>query len=142
MNESNSPQTVEVALSRLRIIYSVLIFSLMLYMPAAWYIGPRVPGGGRLPMLLASILSAFTLGLAFIMRRRFIITEFAALRARGQEKMAVGKWYAGGLLSAVLWESIGVYGLGAHILGAALTQTLPFYIVPILPLILFFPRRP
>lgn len=85
-----------------------------------------------------SILAVFTALVALTLRRRLLPSAVEALQ-RGDAN-GVGRWRSANILSMVLAEGIGMFGLVLHILGGSRRVAWPFFIGAIILLLVWTPR--
>jgi hypothetical protein len=85
-----------------------------------------------------SIIAVLTLLVAFVLRRRLLPSAIEALQ-RGDAN-GVGRWRSANILSMVLAESIGMFGLVLRIMGGSRQVAWPFFIGAIILLLAWTPR--
>jgi hypothetical protein len=85
-----------------------------------------------------SILAVFTVLIAFAFRGRLLPSAVEALQ-RGDAN-GVGRWRTANILSMVLAETIGMFGLVLRIMGGSRRVAWPFFIGAIILLLVWTPR--
>jgi len=135
--------TIDGTLKNLRTIHGVMLFSMILYVFIAERLIPPEPRNlnGTLPAAFG-ILCVAIVGLAMFFRTRKIRPAFETLQSEPNNMNALRQWRAGGILTAVLLEAVVLYGFALRFLGASLKVSLPFYVVGIALMALWWPLRP
>jgi hypothetical protein len=136
------PTNVEGALRFLRILYAVLIFSMVLDVIVAEKFGHHEATLNSLfPWCLVAVGVAL-LGTVFWARTTFIRPALERLRLKSDDLASLLKWRTGAILTAVLFESLVLLGFALRFIGGTRLQSAPFYVAGIGLMLLFWPRRP
>ncbi len=80
--------------------------------------------------------------IAFFFRRRFVSASVETLRTDPNNATALGRWRTGQIMSYAFAESVVLFGLVVRFTGATRMQAVPFYVVGILMLLVFYPQEP
>jgi hypothetical protein len=135
--------TIDGTLRFLRIIHTVLFFSMMLYIFIA---EKQIPHESRhLPQTIPiayGLCSLAAIGAALYFRTNKLQQALETLQSKQGDVTAIQQWRFVGILSAVLLESVVLMGFALRFLGAPLKMSLPFYIVGIALMLLWWPQRP
>jgi hypothetical protein len=67
---------------------------------------------------------------------------FDTLQLRPDDPAALQQWRTGAILTAVLLEAVALYGFALRFLGASLKVSVPFYLVGIALMLLWWPQKP
>jgi hypothetical protein len=81
-------------------------------------------------------------GIALLFRIKMLQPAIENLQEKADDQIALARWRAGNILSFVLAESIVLFGFALRFLGGTITQSLPFYIVGVALMLVWWPRRP
>ena len=131
----------EIALKGLRSIHAIFVTSILLYAFMAEKVmqrGTSVPS----PTFVTSmtILAIAMTLIAATVRRRIVTPAVESLRMDSEDLRALNRWRMGTMISFVLVECVALYGFVLRVLGASRPQTLPFYLVAILLMLIWTPR--
>lgn len=88
------------------------------------------------------MLALSNAGLAFYFRIKLLQPAVETLQTSPNDKRALARWRFMNLLSFVLAESTVLLGFGLRFIGGTRLQSLPFYIIGIAVMLLWWPRRP
>ena len=89
-------------------------------------------------MLVAVFLVAMIAGA----RRWLVVPAEAALARQGEERAALGRWQTGYIVTYALSEAVALFGLVLRVIGFSLSQVATFYVVGLILMMFFGPRRP
>jgi hypothetical protein len=89
-----------------------------------------------------AVIAVVSLLVAGFMRQRLVEGAEDVLRTSPDDGKALVAWRKGHLVSMAIGESVALYGVVLRVLGFQRSQTVPFFVVGILALLLFGPRRP
>ena len=135
--------TIDGTLKNLRTIHGVMLFSMILYVfTAERLISPESRDLNSTLPAAFGILSLAIIGLAMFFRTKKIRTAFETFQSKPDDATAPRQWRTGGILTAVLLEAVVLYGFALRFLGAPLKVSLPFYVVGIALMLLWWPQRP
>jgi hypothetical protein len=135
--------TIDGSLRYLRIIHGVMLFAMILYVFTAEKLIPHQPRdlNNAFPETFG-ILSLTSIGLALFFRRNKIQPATETLQLKPDDAVALLQWRTAGILTAVLLEIVVLFGFALRNLGAPLRVSLPFYVVGIALMVLWWPQRP
>ncbi len=135
--------TIDETLRTLRTIHGAMFFAMVLYVYIAEKVIPH-----ELRDLNSTIPESFGIvsfalvGLAVFFRKTKIQPALEALQLKPVNPTALQRWRTGGILTAVLLEGVVLFGFTLRFLGASSRVSLPFYIVGIALMVLWWPQRP
>lgn len=89
-----------------------------------------------------TVMAASMVMIILLVRRFMIALAEAILADQPDNTGALQRWRTGYLMTYVLCEAVGLYGLVLQFLGFTLSQVAPFYIAAIALLLFFSPRLP
>ena len=87
-------------------------------------------------------LSIWALSGGFRLRQRFVRKANEVLRSHPDDVAAWKRWSVGNIIFYAMCESVALYGLVLRFMGATPAQTIPFFVVAIVCMLAFGPRRP
>ena len=131
--------------SSLRLTRTVRIF-LLISLVAYAFLGEWLPhtakAGNTLVLNSVSVLSLAIIVVMMVARRLTITPAAQILAADPENRAALTRWQKGQMLTLVLCEAVGLYGLVLRFLGFGFRQVAPFYFVAIALMLYFSPRAP
>ncbi len=136
---------MEAQLRSMRIVHGAMLFAAVLYVYIAEKLKPVAVAAPNSILYAAITCVAIALiGVAFFFRKRYVSDAEEKLRqpTTNTNPDTLRRWRAGHLVCFAFGESVVLYGLVLRLLGSATRQVVPFYVVGILLLIWFTPRRP
>jgi hypothetical protein len=140
---SQPPQTVEGTLRIVRTVHGVLLFAMFMQVLTVEKILPHQPR--QLDSTFTSailVLSIAIVGATVYIRLKMVGTALDTLRSTPDDPNSLAKWRKGVVLSDVLLDAVVLYGFVLRLLGGPLQQSLPFYVVGIGLMILWWPKHP
>jgi F0F1-type ATP synthase membrane subunit c/vacuolar-type H+-ATPase subunit K len=131
----------EIALKVLRSIHAIFVTSILLYAFMAEKVMQRAASAPSPTFVTSMTILAIAMTLiAATVRRRIVTPAIERLRVESEDPRALNRWRSGSLISFVLVECVALYGFVLRVLGASRPQTLPFYLVAILLMLIWTPR--
>jgi hypothetical protein len=131
----------EIALKVLRSIHAIFVTSILLYAFVAEKVMQRNTSAPSSTFVTIMTILAIAMTLiAATVRRRIVTPAIERLRVESEDPRALNRWRMGTMISFVLVECVALYGFVLRVLGASRSQTLPFYIVAILLMLIWTPR--
>ena len=88
------------------------------------------------------VLSIAIVGATVYIRLKMVGTALDTLRSTPDDPNSLAKWRKGVVLSDVLLDAVVLYGFVLRLLGGPFQQSLPYYVVGIGLMILWWPKRP
>lgn len=129
-------------LRTLRVIHAALLLSCLIYAYIGEVAGPEESKDMKLFLMAFGFLGATNLGIAMLLRPRFVGAAEEILRRSPDDATALQRWMTGHFVLYAMCESVALFGLVLRILGATLVQVLPFYGAAVLLMLVWVPRRP
>ena len=131
----------EISLKVLRSSHAIFITSIRL----SAFVAERVMQRGTSVLSPTFVTTMTILAIAMtiiaaIVRRRIVTPAIERLRVESEDPRALNRWRMGTMISFVLVECVALYGFVLRVLGASRRQTLPFYLVAILLMLIWTPR--
>jgi hypothetical protein len=68
--------------------------------------------------------------------------SFETLRLKPDDAGSLVSWRAGAIISATLAESVGLFGVAIHFLGGSNQQVVPFFILGVGAMLIWWPKAP
>jgi hypothetical protein len=137
-----SAQTLEKSMRTVRIVYVMLFFAMILSVFTAEKLSHQEPRDIRAVWLGLLVNGLMVVGVALLFRIKMLEPAAETLQANPDDPIALGRWRTGNLLSFLLAESIVLFGMALRFLGGTTMQSLPFYVVGIAMMLVWWPRRP
>jgi hypothetical protein len=88
-----------------------------------------------------TLVALTTVGMIFSVRRLFVLRSEATLTAQPGDNATLSRWRSGYIIVYALSAAVALIGLVLRILGFTLSQVAPFYLVGLVLILLFGPRR-
>jgi hypothetical protein len=133
---------MEPARRAVQIIRIALLVSILLYVLIGERMGPITAAApNRNLYFLLTLVALTTVGMIFAVWRLFVLRSEATLAAQPEDRAALKRWRSGYIISYSLCEVVALFGLLLRILGFALSEVAPFYLVGFVLILLFSPRR-
>ncbi|MGA9184910.1 MAG: hypothetical protein WBZ32_06395 [Candidatus Acidiferrales bacterium] len=125
-----------------RLIHGIFFLTMLLY-PA---FGERLQQGFIMslssPLFIAvAVVAAAALAGAVLARLKTVQPALQSLPANPNDLASLSRWKRGAILIRILLEMIVLLGAGLRIMGASFFHVLPFYIIPIALMLLWWPRQ-
>jgi len=125
-----------------QILRIALLVSIALYVFVGERVGQRVDlAPNRNLYFLLTLVALTTVGMIFAVWRLFVLRAEATLAAQPEDPAALRRWRSGYIITYALSEAVALFGLVLRILGFALSEVVPFYLVGFVLIVLFSPRR-
>ncbi|MGH9602477.1 MAG: hypothetical protein ACRD24_08820 [Terriglobales bacterium] len=126
----------------LRVIHAALLLSCFIYAVIGEAIGPAEPKDVKLFLMVFGFLGVTDIGIAMLLRPRFVGEPEEILRRAPNDASALQRWLTGHFILYAMCESVAILGLVLRIVGATLVQVMPFYGAAVLLMLVWMPRRP
>jgi hypothetical protein len=137
-----SAETLEKSMRTVRIVYVVLFFAMILSVFTAEKLSHQEPRDIRAVWLGLLVNGLMVVGVAQLFRIKMLEPAAETLQANPDDPIALGRWRTGNLLSFLLAESIVLFGMALRFIGGTTMQSLPFCVVGIAMMLVWWPRRP
>jgi hypothetical protein len=134
--------TLDGTVRHIRILHAILLFTMVLDPVIAEKIGSHQPHDVHVIWLSYLILVLIVCGIAFYFQIKRVRPAAQTLQTQPDNAPALVRWRAGNIVSFVLAESVMLYGFALRFMGATLQQSLPFYVVAIALMLVWWPQRP
>ena len=139
------PQTVltlENNIGSMRIIYSVLLSAAIFYLLAAEGLFHHEAHDIHVMWLAFLVNGLIIVAIALFFRSKVLQPAAETLQAKSDDQSALARWRIGNLLSCLLAESVVLLGFALRFMGGTTMQSVPFYLVGIGLMLVWWPRRP
>jgi len=130
------------ALKTLRAVQWSMLASILLYVAVGEFLGPRVRGVDATLSYLFSTLAVGIVGTIFVVRRTLVLRAAGALTSHPDDNVSLNHWRTGYIATYALCEALALFGLVLRFRGAAMQQSLLFYIGGFVLLFFFRPVAP
>ena len=135
--------TVNETLRKIRIIHLAMLVAMILYVFTAEVVLPHQAHDlNQIFQLGIGFVCVTILGLIVFFRTTKIRPALNTLQLKPDDPAALQQWRVGSILTAVMLETIVLFGLVLRILGAAPSISAALYIVGIGLMLLWWPQRP
>ena len=81
-------------------------------------------------------------GVIFVIRRTLVLRFEPSLAAHPDDPLPLGHWKNGYLVTYVLCDLLGLFGLASRFIGCNIQQSVPYYIGGFALLFFFGPKKP
>jgi hypothetical protein len=129
------------ALRTVRLIQVAMLVSIGIYAVVGEVVGARLTTDAN-TLYAISFASISLVGAILVVRKTMVLQSEAELREKPGDPVIVTRWKNGYVVTYVLCEALGLFGLVLRIMGFTLTQVWPYYAGSIVLLLLFWPRVP
>ena len=135
--------TTDGSVRSIRIIHGVILIAMVLFVYTAEVLIPHeLRDLDRIFPITFGILSLLVIGIALYFRKTKIRPALEILHLKPNDPKALGQWRFGAVLTAVLLESIVLYGFALRFLGAPAKTSWFFCSVGIVLMLFWWPQRP
>lgn len=129
-------------LRRVRTIHAAMLLTCVLYIPVGELVGPKEAKDVRLLLMVLGFVGLADLGTAMLLRAQTVGAAEEILRRNPADPAALQQWQTGHILFFALCQSVAILGVVSRLLGATLTQTLPFAGACVVMMLVWSPRQP
>ncbi len=133
---------MQAALRIVRILWIAVLLALAIFIVLPEIVAVRPQPASPTVFVAITVVAFWIVGLAFFMRRRWILTATSTLSSDPKNANALARWRTGYIICLALSESIGLYGLVLRFVGFSLSHVAPFYVVAAVLLFYFRPQIP
>jgi len=134
--------TLDNSIRLIRIIYGALLFAMILNIRMAEKLSHQEPLDIHVIWLALLANGLMAIGVAIFFRFKMLQPAAETLQERPDDQTALARWRAGSILSFVLVETVALFGFVLRFIGGTTWQSLPFYVVGIALMLVWWPRRP
>lgn len=134
--------TLDQTLRSLRILHSVFMLTMLMYMLVLHMIPHTVASIDPLTYWVMAVVGAGCYAASLFFRSRKIIPAIEALRVRPDDFAALASWRVGLIFSDLLMECVFLFGFALYFVGATVSQVTPFFSIAFATMLFFFPKRP
>jgi hypothetical protein len=134
--------TVADAVRRAQLLAGCFLLYLLVLPAIVEKFFPKTSGGlDQTYFLGICFVSIAEIGIALVIRSRYPLTaEEVALET--DEAARARKWMTIQIASYAIATSVALYGVALRAIGASLTEAIPFYVVALVLLVSWWPRKP
>jgi hypothetical protein len=129
------------ALRVVRLIQVAMLVSVGIYAVVGEVLGTRLTANANTAYAI-SVASISLVGAILVVRKTMVLQSEAELRGKPGDPAMLVRWKNGYIVTYVLCEALGLFGLVLRMMGFTLTQVWPYYVGSIVLLLLFWPRMP
>ena len=137
-----SVSTLENSVRAVRILHAVILYSMILLIPMGEDFLHHESHDVHLIWIGFLVTSLMVVGVAFYFRLKMLQPAAEVPQTSPDDRIALSRWRFGNVLSFVLAESVVLYGFAVRFMGGTIAQSLPFYVVGIALMLVWWPRRP
>ena len=134
--------TLENNIRSMRIIYGVLLSAAIFYVLTAEKLFHHEAHDVHLIWLGFLVTGLTLVGVALFFRLKMLQPAAETLQTNPDDQSALARWRIGNLLSCLLAEAGVLLGFALRFMGGTTRQSLPFYIIGIGLMLVWWPRRP
>jgi F0F1-type ATP synthase membrane subunit c/vacuolar-type H+-ATPase subunit K len=124
-----------------RLIHVALTGSIPLYALLGELVGAAPRDVEMIFYVLLGLAASDAVAL-LVLRARFVQPAAEALRTRPSDATELNRWMTGQVISFVLCETVGIFGLLVRVLGGTWQQAAVFYAVSFFGMLALIPRNP
>jgi hypothetical protein len=137
------PFTIDGTLRSLRIIHCIMMASMFFYIYFVEFMSAHESRDLNHSFVFGiAFANLVIIGIAFFFRTKKIGPAMASLQLNPNDVTALQQWRTGALVTAVMMEATVLFGFVLRVMGASLKTSLPFYVVGIGLMLLWWPQRP
>jgi hypothetical protein len=81
-------------------------------------------------------------GVIFVVRRTLVLRSAEGLAAHPDDALSLSHWKNGHIVTYILCDVLGLFGLASRFVGDNFQQSLPYYIGGFVLLLFFGPKKP
>lgn len=135
--------TTQTTLRFLRILQGILLASMVLDPTIAEMISPDI-GKALNPFIFKFLAatSATYVGIAVWIQITRVRPALETLQSKQDDARSLYHWRSGVILSSVMLEAVVLTGFALRFMGGTFLQSLAFYCIGILLMLIYWPRRP
>jgi magnesium-transporting ATPase (P-type) len=126
----------------IRIIHAALLLAMILYVLMAEALTRHDLGDIQVIWFAFLLTALMIVAVAFFVRIQMLKPATETLEEKSDDPRALARYSAGNILSYVFAESVVLFGMALRLIGGTTTQSLPFYVVGISLMLVWWPRRP
>jgi uncharacterized membrane protein YdcZ (DUF606 family) len=89
-----------------------------------------------------SFISISLVGAVLVVRKTMVLQSEDELKTKPGDPIVLKRWQTGYIVTYVLCELLGLFGLLLRLMGSPLNQVWPYYAGTFVMLLLFWPRLP
>ncbi|MGH9498548.1 MAG: hypothetical protein ACRD3L_05350 [Terriglobales bacterium] len=126
-----------------QVIRVALMVSVVLYAVVGEMMGRNLSSAPDNSIYFAITLAAvIAVALIVVIRRVLVLRSESVLARQAEDRAALGRWRTGYIVTYGLSETVALFGLVLRFLGFPLSQVASFYVVALVLMMFFGPRRP
>jgi len=138
-----APATTQGTLRMLRIVHGAMIVAIVGYCVVLSQISPSSRQGvDRIFLGSIAFICVGEVAVGFVLRSRLITQSYETLRVTPDDPTALGRWRQGAIISAVIGESIVLFGFPIYVIGGRIDQSAPFFAAGTIVMLLWWPKQP
>jgi len=130
----------ESTLKAVRTIHGSMLAAVLLLALTAERLSGTSESAERIFVVVIGVLSILEVSLALFFRKTFVIASTERLRIQPSDTDALTRWKIGSILVSGFSLTVAMFGFVLRVLGAPLSQSLPFYVLAAVLLLLWWPR--
>jgi hypothetical protein len=134
--------TLENNIRSMRILYVILLLAMMMQVLVAERFSHQEPHDIHVIWLALLMIGLVIVGIAVSLRVKMLQPAAETLQQNPDDQSALARWRVGNILSFVLMDSVVLYGVALRFTGSTTWQSLPFYVVGMALMLVWWPRRP
>jgi hypothetical protein len=134
--------TLENSIRSMRIIYGVLLSAAIFYVLTAEELFHHEAHDIHVMWLAFLVNTLLLVAITVFFRFKRLQPAAETLQAKSEDQSALARRRIGNLLSCLLAESVVLFGFALPFTGGTTMRSLPFYIVGIGLMLVWWPRRP
>jgi len=134
--------TMESAFRAAQSIHALFLFSIFLVLRAHEKIRPREQRDVHAIWLAFIVLALANIATNIFLRLRMLKPAVEILKVSPEDPIGLSRWKSANIGLSALTVSIMYFGFALKFLGGTALQSFPFYLVAIVLMVIWWPRRP
>jgi hypothetical protein len=126
----------------LRITQWAMLASILLYAVVGEVLRSRAKTPDPALSYVLTTAAVALVGVIFVVRRTLVLRSAEGLAAHPDDALSLSHWKNGHIVTYVLCDVLGLFGLATRFIGDNFQQSLPYYLGGFVLLLFFGPKKP
>lgn len=134
---------MDAAVRIVQLIRIALMVSIVLYALVGEIAGRNsMPAPDNNIYFAVTLVAVIAVATIVVMRRLLVLRAEGELAKDPEDRAALSRWRTGYIVTYMLSEAVALFGLVLRMIGFSLSQVATFYVVGLILMMFFGPRRP
>lgn len=129
-------------LKKLRVTQWAMLGSILLYAAVGEVLRSRAKTPDPSLSYVFTTAAVALVGVIFVVRRTLVFRSAEGLAAHPEDALSLIHWKNGQIVTYVLCDVLGLFGLASRFIGDNFQQSLPYYVGGFVLLLFFGPKKP